>query len=230
MCGRYSLTTPPDAMRDLFDFSNHPNLAPRFNIAPTQSAPVVRPANDGAEREIVSLRWGLIPGWAKDLSMGAKTINARAETVAEKPSFRQAYRQRRCLVPADGYYEWENRPGGKQPWRVCQYDSKPFAMAGLWESWNGPDGPVESFTIITTAALPSVSTIHHRMPVILPPDRYGPWLDRATAAQDLAALLTPPPDLALRCYRVDKRVGNVRNDDASLLEPVQEAPETPRLL
>ena len=220
MCGRYSLTTPPEAMRDLFGIDTLLNSPARYNIAPTQTAPVVRrQAEDGA-REVVLMRWGLIPSWAKDMTMAARMINARSETVAEKPSFRSAYRRRRCLVPSDGFYEWQKVGNAKQPWRICRPDRGLFAFAGLYETWAGPDGSVDSYTILTTEANQTLRPIHARMPVTLAPETYAAWLGEEDS--DPAALLVPLPDAELAAYRIDKRVGNVRNDDAGLLEPIQE--------
>ncbi len=151
MCGRYSLTTPVEGLRHLFEFPERPNLAPRYNIAPTQEAAVFR-RDEGGGMHLLQMRWGLIPSWAKDKSISARLINARSETVATQPAFRTAFRQRRCLVPADGFYEWRKEGTKKLPWRFHLADSAPFCFAGLWESWRDPEtkAPLESFTIITT--------------------------------------------------------------------------------
>jgi len=229
MCGRYSITTPVEAMRGLFGFAGPGlNLQPRYNAAPTQALPVVRrvDAAAGDDRELVLLPWGLVPPWAKDIKIAARLINARAETVAEKPSFRAAFRRRRCLVPADGFYEWKKGGGGgnKQPFRIRLPDGGPFAFAGLWEHWQ-PAGAeaVESFTIVTTEAASAIRDIHPRMPVILPPADYGPWLDPAADADGLAALLRPY-EAALDAYPVATTVNSVRNDTPDCLEPVTEIP------
>jgi putative SOS response-associated peptidase YedK len=218
MCGRYSITAAPEAMRRLFNFEDVPNLPPRWNVAPTQAAPVVR-ETDGVRR-LDQLRWGLVPSWSKDMSGAARMINARAETVAEKPAFRAAFRQRRCLVPADGFYEWQPRGREKQPFRVTLRDAAPFAFAGLWERWTRPeDGEVvETYCIITTEAAASIAHIHHRMPVMLDPGDFAAWLDGPF--DRLAALLRPMADARLESHEVSPRVGNVRNDDAGLIEPV----------
>ncbi len=241
MCGRFSLTTAPEAMRELFGFENLPNLAPRYNIAPTQDVAVVRQAA-GSGRELVLLRWGLIPSWARDTAHPAPLINARAETVAEKPAFRGAFRERRCLVPADGFYEWRREDGGKQPFRIGFADAAPFAFAGLWERWTGPGeggdvegvrgegdaaatGPVESVTIITTDANHKLRPIHHRMPVILDRDDYATWLDPDPAAAPAAlGLLKPHAPQAMAFYRVGRRVNNARNDDPGCIAPLAPAP------
>jgi putative SOS response-associated peptidase YedK len=218
MCGRYSLTTPVEALRRLFRFEQLPNLAPRYNIAPTQQAPVVRAA--GAGREIVMLRWGLVPAWAKEIA-GAPLINARGESVAEKPSFRGAFAKRRCLVPADGFYEWPVRPDKvKQPWRIGRRDNAPFAMAGLWDAWRAPDGAnVESFTIVTTAASGEIAPLHDRMPVILATSDHDLWLNATSPRGETLALLRPFPANELTAYAVSTRVNKVANDDAACIAP-----------
>ncbi len=223
MCGRFSLTTPSAALRDLFGFDELPNLPPRYNIAPTQDVAAVRLIGDDPKPRFTVLRWGLVPSWAKDVSTGAPLINARAETVADKPAFRHAFRRRRCLIPADGFYEWEKRlDGGKQPWRVTLEGGVPFAFAGLWEHWCGADGSeIESCTIVTTEAAPSIARIHERMPVILDPADFSGWL-KGTPEGALALL--HPYRGRLASYPVSTRVNSVRNDDAGLLEPVSAAP------
>ena len=230
MCGRFSLTTAPDAMRALFDFENLPNLPPRYNIAPTQPVSVVR-ADDAGSRQLTMMRWGLIPHWAKDGAMAAKMINARAETVAEKPAFRDAFRKRRCLVPADGFYEWRTKDGRKQPFRIGMRGGAPFAFAGLYETWKATsDGPgfsqgetVESVTIITTDANDKLRLIHHRMPVILPTSDFTPWLDAANDREAALSLLRPYPAEPMAFYRVSPVVNNVRNDDPRCIEPLKSA-------
>ena len=232
MCGRYSLTTPSEAMRRLFGFANPlPNLPPRYNIAPTQSVPIVRLARrkEGGgvgERELVQVRWGLIPFWAKDVSIGAKTINARAESLAEKPAFREAFKSRRCLVPADGFYEWKASPGGKRPYRIGLKGGKGenlplFAFAGLWERWEkASDGvPIESCTIVTTDANELLRPIHERMPVILDPADYAKWLDPVTPRGMAEALLKPYPAEAMVFYANSTRVNSVRYDDLECIAP-----------
>jgi len=179
MCGRYTLTSAVEALRQLFDFAGAaPNLEPRYNIAPTQRAPVIRLGADGG-REMQMLSWGLVPYWAEDISMQSHMINARGETVAEKPAFRQAFRQRRCLVPADGFYEWPTVGAkSKQPFLFRRQDKVPFAFAGLWERWVPPQGEVlETFTIVNIAANATMAPFHDRIPVILDPLDYAAWLD-----------------------------------------------------
>ena len=225
MCGRYTLSVTPEMLRTLVNVDASLNLQPRFNIAPTQMAPVVRPSDDG--RRMDMLRWGLIPSWSKDKNIASKLINARGETVAQKPSFRDAYKKRRCLVPVDGFYEWRKEGEAKQPYRIGFRSGTPFVFAGLWESWTVPDGQedagdvIETYTIVTTEANPKIAPIHHRMPVIVDPSDYDLWL---TGAPDDAAnvIRTFPPD-EMAFYRVSTRVNNVRNDDESCIEPLKKA-------
>ncbi|WP_417516725.1 SOS response-associated peptidase [Minwuia sp.] len=219
MCGRYSFTSPLEAMRRTFPIEGSPNLQPRYNIAPTQTAPVLRRHPDG-RLLCHEIRWGLIPSWSRDMTGAARMINARAETVDEKPAFRAAFGRRRCLIPADGFYEWEKLPDGtKQPWRIVIGDGQPFAFAGLWERWAHPEeGNIDTYTIITTEAAATISSIHHRMPVILQDTDHRNWLDPEADAPALKALLQP--NAGARGYRVSSRVGNVRNDDAALFDEV----------
>jgi len=229
MCGRFSLTTAPEAMRELFDYENFPNLQPRYNIAPTQEVAVIRPAANGGARELAMLRWGLVPHWAKDIAIGARLINARSETVADKPAFRDAFRKRRCLVPADGFYEWRSEGGRKQPFRIGMKGGALFAFAGLWESWSPPDAQedeplLETVTIVTTAANDKLRPIHHRMPVILDAADYAAWLDTASGdAKAAGALLRPFPAEPMAFYRVNPTVNNARNDTAACIEPLSAA-------
>ncbi len=218
MCGRYSITTPVEAMRGLFDFIGPAlNLAPRYNAAPTQMLPIV---TEG--RKLTLMRWGLVPLWAKDIKIGYKLINARTETVAEKPSFRTAFKERRCLVPAAGFYEWAKVDGGKQPYRVTLANEKAFAFAGLWESWTvKQDGggvsmgdEVRSFTIVTTTANDFLRPIHGRMPVIL--DDYDTWLEGST---DDASALLRPYEGDMKAYQVSSHVNSPKNDDALCIQP-----------
>ena len=234
MCGRYSLTTAAEAVRQAFDYRERPNLMPRANIAPTQNVAAVRLGADGA-RHFAYLRWGLIPAWAKDLSAGARTINARAESVSDKPSFRSAFRHRRCLIAADGFYEWKTEDGAKQPYRIAAHDGAVFAFAGLWERWEkAADGvAVESCTIVPTVANETLRAIHPRMPVILDPADYVAWLDPETSPADALKFLRPCPLEWLTAYRVSRRVNSVANEDLSLIEPLEAAEESdaqPRLL
>jgi len=225
MCGRYSLTVNPDELYRLFGIDDKLNLRPRFNVAPTQAAPVVRKTR--GERKMDMLRWGLIPSWSKDASIASKLINARGETVAEKPSFRSAYESRRCLVPVDGFYEWRTEGGKKQPFRIGFREGKAFAFAGLWESWTVPEGledtgdTVETYTIVTTSANPKLVRIHHRMPVIVDPADYDLWLQGGS--DEANAIIKPFPQDDMAFYRVSTRVNNVRNDDKACVEPLKKA-------
>jgi putative SOS response-associated peptidase YedK len=227
MCGRVIQKTPLGEIRVLFETMNAvPNSASNYNGAPTQLLPVVR-LDDEGRRSLDLLRWGLIPFWAKDPAIGMRCINAMAETAAAKPAFRDAFRRRRCLVPVDGFYEWQKRPTGKkQPYAIISADGKPFAMAGLWENWKEPQSgeTVRTFTIITGPPNELVAPIHNRMPVILPPSHWRAWLGEDPApAEELQTLLQPYPADLMRAYPVDTRVGNTRNNDAALIEPVARA-------
>jgi putative SOS response-associated peptidase YedK len=221
VCGRFAFYSAHQAVRDLFGVAGAPEVAPHWNIAPTQYVPVVRTDASGARR-LAMLYWGLVPSWAKEKSLGARMINARAETLADKPSFRTALRRRRCLVLANGYYEWQKREGAKQPYYIRLASDEPFGMAGLWESWIEREGepPLESCTIVTTAADPSIAPIHDRMPVVMRPEHHGAWLDpRVQDPAVLAPLLVPRPGSAFALVPVSRRVNNARNDGPELLEP-----------
>ena len=227
MCGRYSLTSPTEAMRQLFRFEGRPNLPLRFNIAPTQTIAIVRQEGDQGKRQLAPVRWGLVPSWAKQVGPGPALINARIETVLEKPSFRAAVRRRRCLIPADGFYEWQGQGGGaKRPYRIVVRGGELFAFAGLWERWGGTDGDiVESATILTMDANQVLKPIHGRMPVILDPVDYDRWLDvKDNPAEDAIASITQIPEPDFAAYEVSRHVNNVRNDDELCIEPVAEQP------
>ncbi len=225
MCGRYSLTTPLEAMRQLFGFTGSINLAARYNIAPTQDVPVLR-ADGSGQTELLLMRWGLIPSWAKDAAIGARMINARIETAAEKPSFRSAFRRRRCIIPSDGFYEWKTRGDGKQPYRICLGDMGVFAFAGLWEGWQDPaGGEVLSCSILTTEASARLQPIHHRMPVILKPDQYPVWLD--PAGDPPADIATPFDDDRMQTYPVSRAVNKPVNDSPECFEAIELEAEMP---
>ena len=228
MCGRYTLVLERDDLEERFDARFDEPFAPTYNAAPGQRLPVIT----GEEPETIRrLEWGLVPSWADDDTGGI--INARAETVAEKPSFRAAYERRRCLVPADGFYEWVETDGGKQPYRVAFEDERPFAMAGLWERWEpettqsgldafgggleGDDGPLETFTVVTTEPNELVGELHHRMAVILDADDERRWL----TGDDPRDLLEPYPADDMRAYPVSAAVNDPSNDDPSLVEPLE---------
>jgi putative SOS response-associated peptidase YedK len=226
VCGRYELHSQPAAIALAFGLGAAPAVRPRYNIAPMQQVPIVRLAASG-EREWVDVRWGLVPRWAKDPAIGAKMINARGETIAEKPSFRMAFRRHRCLVPADGFYEWMVLPDGrKQPVRIALANGAPFAFAGLTERWIAPDGEVlDSCTIVTTDANSLLRAVHARMPVIVPPRDYERWLD--SSHEGPLDVIAPYPSEAMTYYPVSTRVNAVRNDDAALIAPVAAAHGAP---
>ncbi len=220
MCGRFTLTLLLEELARAFpDFEPPERWEPRYNIAPTQEVPVV--TNLGKQKIEMS-RWGLVPFWAKDPSIGNRMINARAETLAEKPSFRTAYRQRRCLVLADGFYEWrQEAEGPKTPFLVRMASGEPFAFAGLWELWGPSDAPLHSCTIITTEPNALVAPIHDRMPVILPRSAYAEWLDPAEREPEgLQGLLGPYPASGMTAYPVSRHVNNPAHEDPKCVEPV----------
>jgi putative SOS response-associated peptidase YedK len=219
MCGRYLMTSPVEALRQLFTFEQRPNLMPRYNIAPTQEVPIVRLTRDGRARELIMVRWGLVPFWADDLSIGNRLINARCETVHTLRAFREAYSRRRCLVPADGFFEWQKQRKLRQPFLIRRKDQAPFAFAGLWERWRQPgadDAVVRSCTIITCPANDLVAPLHDRMPVVLAPETHGRWLD---PKEDARGLLRPCPSAWLEAFPVDRRVNSPNNDDPECIQP-----------
>ncbi|HVO90416.1 MAG TPA: SOS response-associated peptidase [Casimicrobiaceae bacterium] len=221
MCGRYELHTHPAAIALAFGVAHAPHFAPRYNIAPTDDIPIVR-INSHGERELARMRWGLVPRWAKDPSIGTRMINARSETIVMKPAYRNAFHRHRCLVPADAFYEWKATPRGKQPMRIALASGEPFGMAGLYERWLSPEGEVlDTCTILTTASNELLRPLHDRMPVIVPPEHYQRWLD--TSNTDLDDLFAPYPSDAMQAYPVSRRVNAVQNDDASLIERIEES-------
>ena len=214
MCARFTLRSDSYGLASLFGLSEAPDLEPRYNIAPTQDVAAVIETEDH-RRRLEMFRWGLIPSWAKDESIGQRMINARSETVAEKPSFRAALKRRRCLIAADGFFEWREEGGRKQPYLFERKDGKPFGMAGLWEVWHRPeDGEVRSCTILTTDANATVRPYHDRMPVILDPADFETWLDpELDRSEALTSLLKPAPEDLLEAHAVDRRMGNPRFDE-----------------
>lgn len=233
MCGRYTLRTPLHvlAQQFLFELGDLPadlELKPRFNIAPTQTVAGIRRLEAGGARQLALFHWGLIPSWAKDAKLASSTINARGETLAEKPAFRTAFSRRRCLVLADGYFEWKAVGKKKQPLLFQLKSGQPFAFAGLWERWRGPEGtppdspPLESCTIVTTSANTLSANVHDRMPVILDPADYDLWLDPASEKERLLALLEPYPADLMQAEPVSMRVNNVRNDDPECIAAEKE--------
>jgi putative SOS response-associated peptidase YedK len=235
MCGRFTLHSQPHEVAKQFQLAQLPLFEPRYNIAPTQQVPVVR--LDAQERRSFDLlRWGLVPSWAEDVSIGSRMINARAETVAEKPSFRKAFAARRCLIVADGFYEWHGQGKSKHPYYITLQNGGPFAFAGLWEMnkkcaakvagdetamATAPSAALETCTIITTTANELMAKLHHRMPVILPVEHYDLWLDPAAQEPErLLPLLAPFPSKEMRAVPVSTHVNNPRNEDAGCLVPL----------
>ncbi|HEX4953865.1 MAG TPA: SOS response-associated peptidase [Thermoanaerobaculia bacterium] len=224
MCGRYTLATPGDVIAQQFELAATPSLAPRYNVAPTQEVPAVRAAKGGG-RELAMMKWGLVPRWAEDPSIGNRLINARSETAAEKPSFRSAFKRQRCLVLADGFYEWQKAAGGvKQPFHIRLAGGGPFAFAGLWEHWQKEGQTVESCTLLTTGPNPLMAPIHDRMPVILDPTEYDLWLDPGQSDRArLEALLDPFPAERMEAWPVSRFVNSPTNDSPRCIEPVSSA-------
>lgn len=222
MCGRFTLTRSAAEIAEHFGLAAAPALAPRFNVAPTQRVLVVREVQ--GTREAAALHWGLVPFWAQHPRDAAKHINARVETLAERPAFREAAEHRRCLVPADGFYEWRGARGVREPFHIALAQGELFAMAGLWERWQPRDGAaLESVAIVTTAATPSLAPLHDRMPLLVDPEGYDAWLD--PSARDVAAVLARLPaarGAALRLRRVSTRVNDIRNDDPRCLEDAEQ--------
>lgn len=220
MCGRYVRSSSPRVFAERFQASGDLDLSPSYNVAPSNAALIARTAPDG-KRELAAVRWGLIPFWAKDPKIGYKMINARAESVASKPAFREAYKRRRCLIAADGFYEWKAQEDGKQPYFIRLKDGEPFAFAGLWEHWEGDGQVIESCTIITTEANRLVADIHDRMPVILPPESYGSWLAaNPRLGSALKLLLRPYPAQGMEAFPVSQAVNNPRSDGPELARPI----------
>ena len=225
MCGRFQLKPPEDWMEE-FGLTEPPDLAPRYNIAPSQDVVAVRKDEQGA-REAVILRWGLVPYWAEDPAVGNRLINARAESVARKPAFREPFQRRRCLVPADGFYEWRRVGRARDPFLIRLRDARTFAFAGVWDRWARAADRIESCAILTTAANALVSPIHGRMPVILDRAAYGLWLDPEADDAALQALLRPFPAERMVAYPVSPRVNSPSVDDPECERPLAEAPPVP---
>jgi putative SOS response-associated peptidase YedK len=223
MCGRFTLRTPNAVLLETFSLDSAIEFPLRYNIAPTQTVGVIRWDDEG-RRELVGMQWGLIPSWAKDPAIGNRMINARSETVAEKPAFRAAWKRRRCLVVADGFYEWQKVGRQKQPYYIHRRDHRPFALAGLWEHWPGVTPPLETCTILTTTASDLLQPIHDRSPVILSPEDYDAWLDPEFPGRDyLAGLLVPSCDAETYALEpVSTRVNNPRYDQPDCIKPLVE--------
>lgn len=222
MCGRFTLFDPAASVAEGFGLKEAPSLSPRYNIAPSQEVAAVRISPGGREREIVLLRWGLVPSWAKDPSLGNRMINARAETAAEKPAFRSAIRRRRCLVPTSGFYEWKRTNGRKQPYYIRMRAGKIFAFAGLWESWKDPGGSaVETCALLTTSANDLLRPVHDRMPVIVSPRNYDLWLSPGIEdPQEFSSLFRPYAPEEMDAFPVGTAVNNPKTDSPGLIEPL----------
>jgi putative SOS response-associated peptidase YedK len=211
MCGRYALTLPPEAVRKYFAYAGQPNFPPRYNIAPTMPVPVVVEKDGGPH--FMLMRWGFIPGWVKDMKTFPLVINVRAETIREKPSFRAAFTRRRCLMPADGFYEWHRSGSENRAYLFRRPDRQVFAFAAIWETWNSPDGSeIDTVALVNGPANGLMSAIHERCPVVIAPDAMTAWLDPATQADQAQALLRPPPDDLFEMVRIGPAVNKVAND------------------
>jgi len=231
MCGRFVITSPPAALRQIFGYVEQPNFPPRHNIAPTQPIPVVILEN--GTRHFRLMRWGLLPAWVKEPAKFSLLINARAETVLEKPAFRNAMRRRRCLIPADGYYEWQATDGRKRPTFIHRRDGSPIGLAGLSETWIGPNGEeLDTVAIVTAAASADLAVLHHRVPVTIAPADFDRWLDcRADDVETAMTLLVSPAAGEFVWHEISTRVNRVANDDAQLILPItaeQQAEEAPK--
>jgi putative SOS response-associated peptidase YedK len=224
MCGRYLITSAPEAIRALFRYAEQPNFPPRYNIAPTQPVPIVR--LDNGVPSFVLMRWGLIPAWVKDPHAFSLLINARGETIGEKPAFRNAMRRRRCLFPADGFYEWKTEVGRKRPFCIRPRDGQPVAFAGLWETWMGPNGEeIDTACIVTTAANRLLASLHDRMPVVIAPQAFDLWLDCAKVdAETAAALIAPAPENLFEAYEISTLVNRTANDSPAVIAPLGSEP------
>ncbi len=223
MCGRFVISSSPQALRAMLGYAGQPNFPARFNIAPTQPVPVI--SAGGSVRHFGLMRWGLLPSWVKDPRKFALLINARAETLLEKPAFRNAARRRRCLIPADGYYEWQEQGTRKRPFFIYPADGRPIAFAALAETWAGPNGEeLDTVAIITAAASKDLEPLHHRAPVTIAEDYFERWLDCSTESADemdaALALLLPPSEGQFLWHEISTAVNRVANDDPGLIEPV----------
>jgi putative SOS response-associated peptidase YedK len=224
MCGRFTFDIPPELLAEIFGLAEIPTVVPRYNIAPTQQVPVIRQYADG-DNHLDHLRWGLVPSWAQDISIGSRMINARSETVTEKQSFKRAIRYRRCVVPSSGFYEWKQEGKVKQPWYIRLKSGSPMMFAGLWETWKSTEGEVETFTILTTAANGLVAPLHDRMPVILSGDGISTWLDRNTTnPAGLVHLFQSYPADQMEMWPVSTSVNKVGNDGKELVVPILPVP------
>ncbi len=217
MCGRFTLTCNSEIIAETFGVADVPEISPRYNIAPSTMIGTIVGEGSGADRRFQSMKWGLIPSWAKDDKNASKLINARAETLTEKPSFRNAFKHRRCLIPADGFYEWKTEGKSKQPYYFRRKNRHPFAFAGLWERWQSPNGTLISCTIITGEANEIMRPIHHRRPIILSPEDYDRWLDPNLAGEDLMTCLQTYDGGEMELFPVSKQVNNPANQGSELI-------------
>lgn len=223
MCGRFANAIPPKVIAEYFSLSDLPLFPPHWNIAPSQTVPILRQEHMG-NRELIMARWGLVPHWAKDIAIGNRLINARSETAHEKPAFRKSIRSRRCIIPANGFFEWAKKSKSKMPYYFSMKDDTPMAMAGIWDSWETPEGiNLESFSILTTGANSLLAPIHDRMPVVCNPADFDLWLDRSmNIPEKLIPILQPYPSELLQSWPVLTTVNNPRNDTKECILPVQE--------
>lgn len=223
MCGRFAQIAPETELAQQYELDPatiQVEMVPRYNVAPTQPVAAIRLGKDKQTRELTFFRWGLVPSWAKDIKIGSRMINARSETVHEKPSFRAAFKRRRCIVPADGFYEWQKTPEGKQPMYIHAQDGKPLSLAGLWEMWHSADGSIlNSCTLLTTTPNSLMAPIHNRMPVILEPEDYDTWLNPGDRPQQALHLLRPFPAERMAAYPVSTWVNSPRHDDPQCIQP-----------
>jgi putative SOS response-associated peptidase YedK len=222
MCGRFVITSPPAALRQMFGYAEQPNFPPRHNIAPTQPIPVV--ILEHGYRHFHLMRWGLLPAWAKDIRQFSLLFNARSETIRDKPAFKNAIRRRRCLIPADGYYEWQDKGARKRPHFIYRRDRQPIGFAALAETWTGPNGEeIDTVAIVTAPASGELSTLHPRVPVTIAPGAFGRWLDcRDDDAEAVMPLLSGPAEGEFAWHEISTRVNRVANDDAQLILPITE--------
>ena len=220
MCGRFALVTEKKILEMLYQLEIRDDFIPRYNIAPSQSISALRLSPEHGKRELTDLKWGLVPFWAKDASIGSRMINARSETAAEKPSFRDAFKKRRLLIPASGFFEWKKEGGAKQPYYIYQKNGQPFSLAGLWERWEKGEEPLESCTILTTGPNTLIASLHDRMPVIISPRDFEKWLDPQTGSAELLHLLKSYPPEEMAAHPVSPAVNKPTNNSPELIEPI----------
>ncbi len=220
MCGRFALVTEKKILEMLYQLEISVDFQPRYNIAPSQDILALRLSPQSGARELTNLKWGLVPFWAKDETIGSRMINARSETAPQKPSFRDAFKKRRLLIPASGFFEWKKEGGAKQPYYIYHKNKQPFSLAGLWERWEKGDEPIESCTILTTNSNPLVATLHDRMPVIIAPQNYEKWLNPETATEEISELLQPYPSAEMQYHPVSRKVNKPAANTPDLIEPL----------